>query len=114
MAVRRLIRILGMGTALLFLALPAMGGPLDDAKAAGKLGEGPDGFLHVVSASNPGAADEALAKSINAKRKEKYQSIASKQGVPLDAVAAQAGKKLIDRTPKGQFVLDAAGKWIKK
>ena len=108
---RRLIRTLGICAALVFLAFPAMGNSLDDAKAAGKLGEGPDGYLHVV---NPGAGEEALANSINTKRKKKYQVIATKQGIPLNAVEAQAGKRLVGLAPAGQYVMGANGKWIKK
>jgi uncharacterized protein YdbL (DUF1318 family) len=109
---RRVIRTLGICAALFLFALPALGDSLDDAKAAGKLGEGPDGYLHVVDSSTTDAA--ALAASINDKRKVKYQSIATNQSIPLDAVAAQAGKKLIGRTPAGQYVMDANGGWTKK
>jgi len=89
-----------------------MGNTLEAAKSAGKLGEGPDGYLHVVDAGTTEA--EALANSINAKRKAKYQGIASNQGLPLESVATQAGKKLIDRTPAGQYIMNATGGWIKK
>lgn len=108
---RRLIRTLGFCAAVVFLAFPAMGDSLDGAKAAGKLGEGPDGYLHVVI---PGADEAALANSINARRKEKYQGIATKQGIPLSAVEAQAGKRLVGLAPPGQYVMRANGKWIKK
>jgi uncharacterized protein YdbL (DUF1318 family) len=110
---RQLIRALGLGAALVLIALPAMGNSLDDAKAAGKLGEGHDGYLHVVS-SDAGAEAEALAKSINDKRKVKYQSIATKRGIPLAAVANQAGAKLVGSAPAGQYVLRASGEWTKK
>ena len=108
---RRMIRILGSCALFVFLAFPAIGGALDDAKAAGKLGEGADGYLHVV---DPGADEAALAHSINAKRKERYRGIATKQGIPLDAVAARAGKKLVGLAPAGQYVMGANGKWKKK
>ena len=110
---RRLIQVLGICAVLVVVAFPAMGSALDDAKAAGKLGEGPDGYLHVV-ADSPGADEKALAKDINTKRKQKYQSIATKEGVPLKAVEAQAGKRLIGRTPAGQYVMNSNGKWSKK
>ena len=44
----------------------------------------------------------------------KYEQIAEKQGAPLAAVAQIAGKKLIERTPAGQYVLDADGQWRQK
>jgi uncharacterized protein YdbL (DUF1318 family) len=109
---RQVIRTLGICAALVLFTLPALGNTLDAAKAAGTLGEGPDGYLHVVDS---GATDaEALASSINAKRKAKYQSIATDQGIPLDAVATRAGKKLVGRTPAGQYFMKASGEWIKK
>lgn len=109
---RQVILILGICAAWVLFALPAMGDALDDAKAAGTLGEGPDGYLHLVES---GAAEaEALASSINARRKVKYQSIATKQGMPPNTVAAQAGKKLIERTPAGQYVMNANGDWTQK
>lgn len=110
---RRLIQTLGICAVLVFVAFPAVGSALDDAKASGKLGEGPDGYLHVV-ANSSGANEKALAKDINAKRKQKYQSIAGKEGVALKTVEAQAGKRLIARTPAGQYVMNSNGKWSKK
>jgi len=107
---RRLIRILGLCVAL--VASPALGDALDDAKAAGKLGEGPDGFLHVVDQKSTELI--ALADDINTKRREKYLEIAKNQGVPLDAVAAAAGSKLVERTPPGEFVMRADGSWVRK
>ena len=98
---------------LVFAVAPAaMAGSLDDAKAAGQVAEGPDGYVHVLSR---GAADVlAMAKDINGRRKAKYAEIAKKQGAPLEAVAARAGKKLIARTPAGQYTIDADGNPKKK
>ncbi len=109
---RQVIRTLGICAVLVLFALPAMGNTLDAAKAAGQLGEGPDGYLHVVDSGATDAA--ALATSINARRNEKYQSIANKRGISLDAVATQAGKKLVDRTPAGQYIMKANGEWTRK
>lgn len=102
---------MGLGATLaLLVAVPALATTLDEAKAAGQIGEGPDGFLHIVKA--PGdAAVQALVSDINAKRKAKYAEIAAENGAPLDAVAARAGAKLVERTPPGQYYLDASGQW---
>ncbi len=110
---QRLIRTLGICATLLLFAFPAMGDSLEDAKAAGKLGEGVDGYLHVVN-SAAGAEMAALASSINEKRKEKYQGIATKQGIALNAVETQAGTKLVDRASAGQYVMTSNGEWTKK
>jgi len=100
-----------------FLLLPvtpaASASPLDAAKAAGQVGEAPDGYVHLVEKGAP-ADVKALVESVNAKRKAKYESIAKKRGAPVEAVAAQAGAKLIERTPAGQYVLDVSSNWKKK
>ncbi len=102
-----------MGLALTLAAAPAFALSLDEAKAAGLVGERIDGYLGVVPASAPADA-KALVKTVNNKRKTRYASIAKKNGTTTVAVAALAGKKLVNRTPKGQYVTDADGRWVKK
>ena len=97
----------------LLWAPAASAGSLDDAKAAGQLGEGPDGYLHLVDNDAP-ADVKALMEDINGKRKQKYQEIATKGGTSVKVVAAHTGAKLVERTPAGQYVMDASGKWEKK
>ncbi len=100
--------------AFLLLGAPAASAsPLDDAKAAGQVGEGPDGYVHLVQNNAP-ADVKAMVEDINAKRKAKYGTIAKKRNAPIEAVAAQAGAKLIERTPAGQFVMDERSNWKKK
>lgn len=103
---------IGLCAALLLAAPGAAANPLDDAKAAGYVGERPDGMLGLVSSSAP-ADVVALVEEINAKRVESYAEIAEKNGIPVGAVAAQAGAKLIDRAPAGQYVM-RDGKWVRK
>ena len=114
---RSAIRAVGLAiaTVLLFVAgaPSARADELDSAKAAGQVGERPDGYLGVVSASAPASA-RALVDSLNAKRREKYAEIAKQNGTAVDAVAALMGEKLIDRTPPGQYVMGADGRWVKK
>jgi len=95
------------------VSAPALAASLDQAKAAGQVGERIDGYLGVVSANAP-ADVRAMVDKINAERKAKYQQIADKQGAPVAAVAQIAGRKLIERTPKGEYVLGADGHWRKK
>lgn len=82
------------------------------SKAAGQLGERPDGMVGVV----PGApaSAQALAQQVNAQRLARYQEIAKGNGTALDKVQAVAGQQLIERTPVGQFVMTAAGQWQRK
>jgi len=86
---------------------------LDAAKAAGWVGERPDGYLGVVSASAPPAVKQ-LVLDVNAKRRLKYAEIAQQNGTSVDTVAALAGAKLVERTPPGQYVLGVDVRWQKK
>jgi uncharacterized protein YdbL (DUF1318 family) len=102
--------------ALALLAVPSglvLADQLGDAKKAGSVGERPDGYLGVVS-GGAGAEVKALVQGINAKRREKYGTIAKKNGTAVEAVAALAGAKLIEKTAPGQYVMTSSGKWIKK
>jgi len=102
--------------ALALLAVPsgfALADQLGDAKQAGKVGERPDGYLGVVE-KNAGAQVQALVEEINAKRREEYRAIAEKRGISVKAVATLAGKKWIEKTPPGQYVMTSSGKWIQK
>lgn len=101
------------GGLLLVGALPALALTLDEAKAQGLVGERADGYVGVVDPSAP-AEVRRLVEDVNAKRREAYEQIAKKNGVPVDAVAALAGAKLIEKTPPGQYVMGADGRWRRK
>ena len=94
-----------------FTADSALAGPLDDAKAAGLVGEKADGYVGAVTGD---ASVRGLIDQINKGRREKYAEIAEQRDAPIDAVTAIAGKKLIDRTPSGQFVMGSDGQWRKR
>jgi uncharacterized protein len=99
----------------LTVAAPAaMADALDDAKAAGQVGEKLDGYLGVVS---PGAGVEIqrLVQDINLRRRDRYRAIADQTpGSTLSDVQVLAGAKLISMTPAGQYVQNAAGTWVQK
>lgn len=84
-------------------ALPA-------AKAAGQLGEQPDGYLGVVSPSGNAAE---IARQINDARRQEYQRLASENNIQLRDVESMAGKKALERTPDGQYIM-LNGVWMKK
>ncbi len=103
-----------IGALVLVLAVgPVLAADLDGAKAAGYVGERVDGYLGLVDANAP-ADVKALVEQVNAGRREKYGEIASKRGVPVEAVAAQAGIKLIERAEPGHYVMDSTGSWKRK
>lgn len=89
----------------------AIAGPLDEAKAQGLIGEQADGYVGPVEGA--GGAKE-LIDEINAARKAKYGEIAAKRGASPEDVAKIAGKKLIGRTPPGQYVRGSDGNWVQK
>ena len=100
--------------ALLFVAPSAVwAGSLSDAKAAGWVGEQADGLLGIVDSSAPESA-KALVKSVNAKRREGYASIAKKNGTSITAVAALAGDRNIAKTQPGHYVKRSGEGWQKK
>jgi len=96
---------------LLVLAVPALALDLDGARAKGLLGEQANGYVGIVVSPTPEL--EKLTAEINAKRKARYEEIAARNGAPVEAVAALAGKKLVDAAPSGQFVRTNGG-WTKK
>ncbi|HEX5078897.1 MAG TPA: YdbL family protein [Geminicoccaceae bacterium] len=98
---------------LLCVALPAAAQSLDQAKAAGQVGERIDGYVGVVAADAP-ADIRAMVDRVNAERREKYAEIAAERGISVQAVGQIAGQKLIERAPQGEYVLGADGQWRRK
>ncbi len=96
---------------LILAPIPSFALSLDQAKAQGKVGEKPDGYLGVVVGSPD--VDQLVSKT-NAERRRTYQEIAKKNGTTLATVEALAGKKALENTPGGQWVLTPAGQWRKK
>lgn len=83
---------------------------LPTAKASGQLGEQPDGYLGVVA---KGGNSDDIAKQINAARRDEYQRLAKENNIQLRDVETMAGKKALERTPSGQYIL-INGAWMKK
>jgi uncharacterized protein YdbL (DUF1318 family) len=104
---------IGMVLLLALSALPASAQSLDQAKDAGQVGERIDGYVGVVDANAPGNIRK-LVDQVNAERKAKYAEIAKGRGISVQAVAQIAGEKLVERTPKGGYVMGANGKWRQK
>lgn len=97
--------------AIALVTLPALAGPLEDAKRQGWVGERPDGYL----GTPPGASGhEAMVGEINAKRRQAYGDIAQRNGTSTEAVGTLTGQRLIDQSPSGSWVMDAHGSWRRK
>lgn len=86
---------------------------LTAAKSQGLVGERPDGLVGFVADQVP-ADVRAMVERINAERKAQYQEVAQRTGQKLAQVQAVAGDRLVQATPSGQFVMNAAGRWVKK
>jgi hypothetical protein len=102
-----------------FLAAGVAGWPaaalalsLDEAKAAGLVGEQPDGYLGVVAGAQPDVA--SMVERINSERRAHYVEIAKRNGTSVSAVEALAGKKTIERTPSGEYVMVPGRGWVRK
>ncbi len=114
---RRAFLSAGLAVGLFVMAAGPVAAPvaaqadLAAAKAAGHIGERPDGLV----GATPGAPEsaEALAAQINAQRLARYEQIARSNGASVDAVRAVAGRELVERTPPGQFVF-VNGAWVRK
>ncbi len=94
------------------LGSPVMAASLEDAKAAGLVGEQPDGFLGSVP-GNPPADIDALIRDINGKRLAAYTDIATKNGTTVQTVGALAAQKIYNEARPGTYLM-VNGRWVKK
>jgi uncharacterized protein YdbL (DUF1318 family) len=86
---------------------------LETAKQAGLVGERPDGLVGFVAGTVPDDV-RALVEQVNAQRLQRYAQIAAGNGTSVSGVQAVAGRQLIERSPAGQYVMGAAGQWVRK
>jgi uncharacterized protein len=111
---KRFLAAVALGVAILVgVTTGAWAGPLDDAKAAGLIGERPDGYVAAVQ-PNPSPDIAALVSEINAKRRTAYEDIAAKENVPIDQVGAVTAEKIKTQAPAGQYFLATDGSWVQK
>lgn len=109
---RAILGVLAAGAVALVAPRPAFAIDLATAMANGWVGERRDGYLGMVD----GAPQEvrSLIDTINQERRDAYNGVAASNGVPLNQVEALAGQKLIERSAPGTYIMDAAGRWIRK
>ena len=99
-------------TMLLMVASAAFAADLQQAKRDGLVGERADGYLGLVRESAPKDVVD-LVKDVNAKRRAEYERIAESNSLTLEQVQALAGRKAIDRTEAGGWILQNGG-WQQK
>jgi len=78
------------------------------ARAAGLVGEQPDGYLGIVGAATPEL--RALVNSINIQRKAKYTQTAA-AGATVEQMAFASGCNLILKTAPGEKYRTPSGTW---
>lgn len=79
------------------------------ARAAGKVGEKPDGYLGIVGPANPEL--QRIIDNINIKRKAVYSRKAVENKATPDAYAFTAGCQAIARTVPGEKYMAPDGSW---
>lgn len=79
------------------------------ARAAGKIGEQPDGYLGIVGAADKTLQD--LVNDINIKRKAVYTEKAAENKATIEAYALTAGCQAIARTTPGEKYMAPDGSW---
>ena len=92
-------------------ALPAFALDLQQARAAGSIGETTKGYVAVIK-SSPDV--EELVASVNAKRKQEYARISQANGQSVDVVAKVAAEQIINNLEAGNLYQAADGSWKKR
>lgn len=106
------LHTLALAAALtLVTAFPAYALDLQDARAAGKVGETTKGY---VAALKPSAEVDALVAEVNAKRKQEYAKISAANGQTVDVVAKVAAEQIINNLDDGSLYQAADGSWKKR
>lgn len=78
------------------------------ARAAGQVGEQPDGYLGVVGG---GEEVRALVRQINIQRKAAYTAKAQASGATVEQLAFTSGCNLVQQTAAGEKYRTPAGAW---
>ena len=79
------------------------------ARAAGQVGEQPDGYLGVVGGGS--AELRAVVNNINIQRKAAYTAKAQASGATVEQLAFTSGCNLIQQTSAGEKYQTPGGSW---
>ncbi|MBW6525312.1 YdbL family protein [Sphingomonas sp. RHCKR7] len=99
------VTLAGLSTAALAQRDPAYAA----ARAAGQVGEQPDGYLGVVGGGS--AELRALVSNINIQRKSAYTQKAQASGATVEQLAFTSGCNLIAQTQPGEKYKAPDGSW---
>lgn len=104
MTIAAAVGVAGLATAAYAQRDPAY----QAARAAGQVGEQPDGYLGIVGAGTPDL--RTLVNSINIQRKAKYTESAA-SGATVEQMAFVSGCNLILKTAPGEKYKTPGGIW---
>lgn len=99
------IALVGTATAALAQRSPAY----QAARAAGQVGEQPDGYLGVVGSAS--AEVRAMVNSLNIQRKAAYTQQSASSGATVEQFAFTSGCNLIAQTAPGEKYKAPDGQW---
>jgi uncharacterized protein YdbL (DUF1318 family) len=100
-----IVALLGSATGALAQRNPAY----QAARAAGEVGEQPDGYLGVVGSAS--AEVRALVNNINIQRKAAYTQQSASSGATVEQFAFTSGCNLIGQTAPGEKYKGPDGQW---
>ena len=106
----------GLAVLAMCVALPlasAQADSLEEARAAGLIGELPDGYVASVT-PNPTPDIQQLITNINAERRKSYMKIAGERGVPVEAAGAVVAEVTIRKLKPGMYYMNSSGQWVQK
>jgi hypothetical protein len=91
------------------------GGPLDQAIAAGTIGEQADGYLGFVQPATAAQRDlERRVREVNLGRRSVYADVATRNGETQDRVAVLQAVRQITNTEAGTYFKDLSGTWCRR
>ena len=106
----------GAATVSVFHAAPAYAASakavVDQAVAAGRIGETIGGYLAAVGSVND--AERNAMNEINIGRKSVYTNLAKQKGVSVDVIARLSGEKQLGKAASGAMIMDESGSWKTK
>lgn len=107
---RTMIALLVLATAVPAMAQQERDPAYAAARAAGQIGEQPDGYLGIVGA--PTRDLTALVNKLNILRKKLYTEKSAANGVTIEQMAFTTGCNLILKTAPGEKYQDPSGNWL--
>ncbi len=107
-----LIAALTLGLAVLgFTHFGAHAQSKNEFRAAGIIGEGNDGYMHL---RQDNAAARSLVNAVNGRRRSVYLKRAGQQGASADQVGRLYSPEIIKNAPPGTWFQNEGGAWARK